>query len=107
MKKIFIFLLMMFLMFSCKTHQNVDEITFGSSMRNSYTMSITQSQLDSICDADTLPVLDRWVAVRFTDYETNKVYIKRMCRKNVNNIEYMYILTENGKKYKITRRITE
>lgn len=86
----------------------VDEVAvFGSSMRNSYTMEITKLQLDSICNADTLPVVERWASARFTDYETNKSYIKRMCRKSVGGIEYMYILTEDGRKYKITRRITD
>lgn len=106
MKKI-IFALFLLLFIGCTTLKHEEEITFGSSMRNSYTMNVTQNQLDSICLADTLPILDRWTSVRFTDYETNTVYIKRMCRKNVNNSEYMYILTENGRKYKITRRITE
>lgn len=94
-------------MFSCKTYQNFDEIAFGSSMRNSYTMEITKSQLDSICHADTLPSVERWASARFTDYETNKSYMKRMCRKSVNGVEYMYILAEDGRKYKITRRITD
>ena len=76
-------------------------------MRNSYVMNITKSQFDSICLSDTLPNINMWASVRFTDYETNKVYVKRMCRKTINNREYMYILTENEKKYKITRRITE
>ena len=106
MKKV-LFALLFLLLVGCTTLKHEEEIAFGSSMRNSYTMSITQSQLDSICLADTLPTIDRWASVRFTDYETNKVYIKRMCRKNLKNHECMYILTECEKKYKITRRLTE
>ena len=102
-----IFAMFLLLFVGCTTLKHEEEFVFGSSMKNSYTMNITKTQLDSICLADTLPMLDRWASVKFTDYETNKVYIKRMCRKNVSNSEYMYILTDYGKKYKITRRITE
>lgn len=106
MKKL-LFALFLLLLVGCTTLKHKEEITFGSSMRNTYTMSITQEQLDSICFADTLPVFDKWASVKFTDYETNNVYVKRMCRKNLKNYEYMYILTEYEKKYKITRRLTE
>ena len=107
MKKIFTFLLMLFLMFSCKTQQNTGEITFGTSMLVSYTMMATEIQMDSICNVDALPNFDKWIKTSFTDYETNQVYVKRLYIKNSDEYEVVYILTGDKEPYKITRRITE
>ena len=109
MKKIFTFLLMLFLMFSCKTYKNTGEITFGtSSMQNLYEMTITQHQIDSICDADMLPNYNEWLKARFTDYETNTVFVKRMYLKSCSDEnEVIYILIGENEPYKITKRIAE
>ena len=109
MKKIFIFLLMLFLMFSCKTHHNVGEITFGAPiMINIYEMTITQHQLDSICEVDMIPTYDKWIKTSFIDYETDSVFTKRLYLKSYSEEnEVIYILLGEKEPYKITKRIAE
>lgn len=109
MKRIFTFLLIAFLLFSCKTQENIGEITFGtSSMQNLYEMTITQHQIDSICEADMLPNYTEWLKARFTDYETNTVFVKRMYFKSCSDEnEVIYILIGESEPYKITKRIAE
>lgn len=109
MKRIFTFILMLFLIISCSTTKNVSDLTFGTSvMMNSYEMQITQHQLDSICTADTLPYYDSWLKARFTDYETNTIFVKRMYLKTYSEYEeIIYILIGENEPYKITKRIAE
>ena len=94
---------------SCKTTENVNEVTFGSSsMKIFYTMDISQRQLDSICEADILPNYNQWIKARFTDFETNKKYVKRMYFKHYSeNNEVIYILVGENEPYIITKRIAE
>ena len=111
MKKIFITLVMVISMFlfSCKTKENFGEITFGtSSMQSLYEMTITQNQIDSICEADMLPNYSEWIKARFTDYETNTVFVKRMYLKSCSDKnEIIYILVGENEPYKIIKRIAE
>ena len=91
---------------SCSTTKNTEEITFGTQMMVIYTMDINQYQLDSICAVDTLPNYDTWIKARFTDYETNTVFVKRMCfKKTPEYEEVIYILVGENDPYKITKRI--
>lgn len=111
MKRILITIIVMVSMLfyvSCNMTRNVEETNFGTAMMVMYDMSINQSQLDSICTVDTLPYYDKWIKARFTDYETNKVFVKRMCfKKNIEYNEVVYILIGEKEPYKITKRITE
>ena len=108
MKRIFIFLLMAFLMFSCKTQQNIGEINFGSSITMDYTLEIGNYGMDSICLVDSLPNYKEWVGARFTDYETNETIYKRMCIKTcTDGVELLYILVGNKEPYIISRRKTQ
>lgn len=109
MKRIFTFLLIAFLMFSCKTKQNVGEITFGApTMINLYEMTITQHQLDSICEVDMLPTYEKWIKTSFIDYETDSVFTKRLYLKSYSEEnEVIYILLGDKEPYKITKRIAE
>ena len=112
MKRFFITLIMalsMIFAVSCKTTENIGDITFGaSSMKIFYTMDITQRQLDSICEADILPDYNQWIKAKFTDFETNKVYVKRMYFKSYSEYnEVIYILVGEKAPYKITKRIAE
>lgn len=109
MKKIFTFILMLFLTLSCSTTKNVGDITFGTSvMMNSYEMQITQHQLDSICVADILPTYDKWIKTSFIDYETDSVFTKRLYLKDYSDEnEVIYILLGEKEPYKITKRIAE
>jgi len=93
---------------SCGSTKNTEEITFGTQMLVIYTMDVTQHQLDSICTVDTLPNYDTWIKARFTDYETNTVFVKRMCfKKTPEYDEVLYILVGDNEPYKITKRITD
>lgn len=110
MKKIINFILVLSTIFliGCSTQKKTEEITFGSSMKLSYCMMINNSQLDSICNVDSLPNFKKWVSAKFTDYETNKVYFKRMYIKQYDDdYELIYILVGNEEPYKITRRIAD
>lgn len=109
MKKIFTFILMLFLALSCSTTKNVGDLTFGTSvMMNSYEMQITQHQLDSICVADILPTYDKWIKTSFIDYETDSVFTKRLYLKDYSDEnEVIYILLGEKEPYKITKRIAE
>lgn len=109
MKQLFIeIIIMLFLLSSCAAVKIGDDINFGTSMSVVYCSDISQYQLDSICDADTLPYYDTWIKARFTDYETNTVFIKRMCFKNESDYdEIIYILIGENEPYKITKRITK
>ena len=105
---IFIIALSMLFSVSCNTTRNVADVNFGTSMMVIYTMDINQYQLDSICVADTLPYYDNWIKARFTDYETNTVFVKRMCfKKCVDYDEVIYILVGENEPYEITKRISE
>ena len=108
MKKIVKFLVALALVFvvGCTTQKNVEEVVFGTSMMVTYTMDVTEIQVDSICKADMLPNYDKWIKSSFTDYETNQVFVKRLYIKN-GEYEVVYILTGDREPYKITRRITE
>lgn len=105
-EKLFIAFIFLFAI-SCSTSKETSEIVFGaSSIQSSYEMTITQNQLDSICDADFLPKYDKWLMAKFTDYETDSVFIKRMYVKEYSeNEEIIYILIGNNEPYKITKRI--
>lgn len=93
---------------SCSTTKNTEEITFGTQMMVIYAMDINQYQLDSICMVDTLPSCETWIKARFTDYETNTVFVKRMCFKKAPEYdEVIYILVGENEPYKITKRIAE
>lgn len=99
----------MLFMVSCGTTKETGEVVFGtSSMMVLYTMDISQYQLDSICTADILPYYDSWLKARFTDYETNTVFVKRMYLKACSeDEEIIYILIGEEEPYKITKRIAE
>ena len=81
--------------------------TFGTSMKASYEMMATAWQVDSICQADTLPNLDMWILQNFHDFETSTTITKRMYIKELGQNEIIYIILGNNEPYKVTRRITE
>ena len=91
-----------------KTPRNNDNNTaLGTGMKNSYEMTATAWQVDSICTADTLPNIDDWLVTTFSDYETGSVIYKRMYVKEEGDNEIIYIIMGNNEPYKVTRRITE
>ena len=55
-----------------------------------------------------LPNYNEWLKARFTDYETNTVFVKRMYLKSCSDEnEVIYILIGENEPYKITKRIAE
>lgn len=110
MKKVLGFFIAFMLLFvvGCKTQNSVEEITFGSTMKISYTLKVNERQIDSICNVDLLPNYRTWLSAKFTDYETNTVYLKRMYIKEYSDEEeIIYIIIGDNEPYKITRRIVE
>lgn len=110
MKKLISFVLglMLLITLGCATHKNVDDVVFGSSIKIDYSLTVNKMQIDSICTVDTLPNFNTWISARFTDYETNKVFLKRMYIKQYNDdYEIVYILVGDCEPYKITKRIRE
>jgi hypothetical protein len=90
-----------------KTPRTDNEPTYGSSMLVAYTMNATAWQVDSICQADTLPNIDTWLKSQFTDYETNEIVVKRLYYKDYGDTEIVYIITGSTEPFIVTRRITE
>ena len=85
MKKFFIHIILAALVFATagqcvggSGNGNGGETTFGTSMRNSYTMQATNRQIDSICVVDTLPNISEWITMSFKDYETNEMVTKKI-----------------------------
>lgn len=79
----------------------------GPQMMNSYVMTASDFQVDSICVADTLPTLDTWMLSTFKDYETGETIVKRVYIKQQGETEVMYIITGRREPYSVTRRITK
>ena len=90
-----------------KTPRNDNEPTYGSSMLVAYTMNASSWQVDSICQADTLPSVDTWLKSQFMDYETNEIVTKRLYYKDYGDTEVVYIITGSTEPFVVTRRITE
>lgn len=87
---------------------NDDNIVLGGpQMLNSYVMTASDYQVDSICVADTLPSLDTWMLSAFKDYETGEQIVKRVYIKQSGDEEVMYIITGRSEPYSVTRRITK
>lgn len=69
---------------------------------------VTIAQIDSICNADTLPNFDSWLTISFRDDETNKIFQRKMCIKYMKNKEIVYTITvDNAEPYSYTKRITK
>ena len=104
----FLLVLVITLFVGCTTQKEVNEITFGTAMKVNYTLSVSDIQMDSICNVDELPNYRNWLGTKFTDYETNTVYFKRVYFKSYSDdYEMIYILLGEKEPYKITRRIAE
>lgn len=84
-----------------------DQGTLGSSMKVSYTMMASAWQVDSICTADSLPIIDEWITNSFIDYETGMKITKRMYIKEDTENEIIYIIVGDSAPFQVTRRITE
>lgn len=95
------------LIFKTPRKDNDKNLGQAQSMLISYTMEASSWQVDSICQADTLPNIDNWLTSQFTDYETNEIVVKRLYYKDYGNTEVVYIITGSTEPFIVTRRITE
>lgn len=110
MKRFFTIILIAITMIfcGCASEKNTGDLVFGSAMKVNYTLSVSDMQMDSICNVDELPNYRTWLGTKFTDYETNTVYFKRIYFKSYSDdYEMIYILLGEKEPYKITRRIAE
>ena len=87
--------------------KNDVEPTYGTSMMNSYVMEATRWQIDSICAADALPTMDKWIVKSFRDNETGVSIYKYMYIKSLGKDEVIYIIVGNSEPYSLQRRITK
>lgn len=112
MRKLINFLIVIFLLLilcNCSTMNNkniTNDIMYGDSMiYDLYIEKATLYQVDSIINADTLPTLDLWFLTTFVDFQTNERILKRLCIKQNNKIENVYVVIGNKEPYKIEKRI--
>lgn len=96
---------------TCVTHKNIilDDNVLGVSMK--YELFIKDGkmyQVDSLINADNLPILDKWLSTAFTDYNTQEKVFKRfLVRKVSKEKEVVYIITGNTEPFTIIKRIKE
>lgn len=112
MKNIIKFLAIILIAFSligCASRRKViDAVHLGSSMKYSLVIENgSMYQIDSLINADTLPVLEKWITTTFIDSTTSKGVVKRMCIKRNDRQEYIYIISGNTEPYQIIKRIKE
>ena len=114
MKKLFkflIFVLISLFFIKCSTQRNIilDDNVLGVSMKYElYIKDGKMYQVDSLINADNLPVLNKWLGTAFIDYNTQEKVSKRfLVRKVSKEKEVVYIITGNTEPFTIIKRIKE
>lgn len=112
LKKLFICVGVSLMLIGCgvyKKQQTPDTETLGVSMRVTCNIQNGKEyQIDSLVNADALPMLNKWLSSVYVDYETNKKILKRMyVRTYEDGTEAVYVITGEKEPYKIQKRITE
>jgi len=83
----------------------IDTVSQNTTMRTTYTDTITRSILDSIITSDTLPALESWAYHVFTDFETHKnIYKYVYIKDHDDNSHDMYIVTNKTEPFIIEKR---
>lgn len=87
--------------------QNGTEIVMGQGMTMT-TNEYDSRQLDSLCNADNLPVIpEGWIRRTYSDYETNEYVVRYMYIKELTETyELIYIVTVKGDMYVVNKRQT-
>lgn len=90
-------------------HKDKDGVISGASMRTEFSFEATMQQVDSVCIADTLPTLNKWLSRKFEDFETGFINEKLMYIKVLNNKkEVIYILLiDKEEPYPFEKRVAE
>lgn len=87
-------------------NKNQPTFGYGGTMLAVYEMAVTNTQLDSICLADTLSMdFNKWINGFYVDYETRDTVFKHTFIKNTGGKETIYIVTEWSDSLAITKRI--
>lgn len=109
--KFLIFISISLFFINCSTHRNIilDDNVLGVSMKYElYIKDGKMYQVDSLINADNLPVLNKWLGTAFTDYNTQEKVSKRfLVRKVSEEKEVVYIITGNTEPFTIIKRIKE
>ena len=81
-------------------------IIYGSSMYNAFERDFTKEQFDSICKADRISNnLKKWYLLVSKDLENGQLINEYMYIKYQDNVEYIYRLIIDNKKYNISKRV--
>lgn len=105
-----IFFLSLLLLICCKTPNRIEKYYYegkGDTMVVSLQGGISNSQFDSICEADTLPNdLEEWQSYSAKDYETGRKFVIWFYMKDKGASETMYRIEkyDDGDSLKITKR---
>lgn len=81
------------------------EVVMGQGM-TMVTNEYDSRQLDSLCNADNLPIIpEGWIRRTYSDYETNEYVVRYMYIKELTDIyELIYIVTVKGDMYIVNKR---
>lgn len=102
MKNLLVFVL--FLLIGCTTPTWINVSNTSSNLEINY--SLTKSQFDSLCYADTLPInLDLWLVLPLRDYEDKNIIERYMYIKQLEPYHYIYILEIENGIYLINKRL--
>lgn len=111
MRKLFKILtlsLMGIFLIACSTHKSIslDNNVLGASMKYElFVQNGSVYQVDSLINADDLPLLNKWISSTFIDYNTQEMITKRVyVRQHSKNDEIVYIITGNKEPYEIIKR---
>lgn len=108
MKKIIVFLFLVFFCYSCGTTKKVVEPEKPTKMLNLIDTIFSRQQLDSLCVADTISLdLDTWMKITFVDYESNSAIIEYSYIKTIHEDEILYRVIKDGENFKIIKRLTD
>ena len=67
---------------------------------------MTKAQVDSMCFADELGMMETWFQMSYIDYETGTPITRyTYVRINSENSEIVYVIAPKGELYKITKRM--
>lgn len=92
----------------CGTVTYVDTTNYGQTMEKTFDKMFSATQFDSICKADTLPILDDWEKSPIKNDETNEYEYQYLYIKSIdkNQCIYRVELSNKSDSIRITKRIT-
>lgn len=108
MKKIILFLIIIFIAVSCSSVKVTNNYyANGEYMKLAYDTLVTHDGFDSLCVNESInPNTNKWSKMTVRDYETNEKLTKYMFIQKMDTTEIIFTLTVNDLNYKVTKRIT-